>query len=123
MHFLELEGITPARMQSFKHHTTVLQKVLRGEFKAGAIREIVADENVGAGIRIIYRTPPFPGGPISVLKGCDPGLIDSVKRALLDIDVAREEYRELVKDWDPEFRFGFIEARIEDYRKVDLMLE
>jgi len=120
---LHRNGIEPRSVTRFKHHTTVLQKVLQGEYAAGAVRNIVADEHAGSGLRIIYRTSPFPGGPISVLGDCDPDIVESVKAALLRIDVKKQVYRDLVENWDSEFRYGFIEASIEDYSKVNLMLE
>ena len=58
-----------------------------------------------------------------MLGDCDPDIVQSVKTALLEIDVKRQEYRDLVESWDSEFRYGFIEARIEDYSRVNLMLE
>lgn len=120
---LRRNGIRPEAIKRFKHHTTVLQKVLQGEYRAGAVRNIVADEHSGSGLRIIYRTSPFPGGPISVLEDCDPDIVNSVIAALLIIDVTKQEYRDLVKSWDSEFRYGFTEASVEEYSKVNLMLE
>lgn len=120
---LRQKGIRPKSVDNFKHHTTVLQKVLQGEYDAGAVRNIVAEKHIGSGLRVIYRTPPFPGGPISVRNDCDPEIVNSVAAALLSVDVTKEEYRLMVADWDPEFRYGFIEASVEDYLKALLMLE
>lgn len=121
--YLRQEGISPRSIDSFKHHTTVLQKVLQGEYDAGAVRNIVAEKHVGKGLRVVYRTPPFPGGPISVLKDCDPKIVKSVAAALLSVDVTKPKYRRMVEGWDPEFRYGFTEASVEDYHQANLMLE
>ena len=101
----------------------MLQKVLQGEYEAGAVRNIVAEKHIGRGLRVIYRTPPFPGGPISVRKDCDPEIVKNVTAALLSVDVTKEEYRRMVENWDREFRYGFTEAGVEEYRKAGLMLE
>ncbi len=121
--FLQREGIKPSSIQSFRHHTTVLQKVLQGEYDAGAVRNIVAEKYVDRGLRIIYRSQPFPSGPIAVSKYCNPKIIQVVKSALMRINANKQKYQNLVKNWDSEFRNGFAEAHVEDYRQAHLQLE
>ncbi len=109
-------------VRHFEHHHTVVYQVLRGNFDAGVVRESVAEEYDGRGIRIIARSQPVPGSPIVIGPRHDPSAIAAFKRALLAVDPRKPEFAERVAAWDTEFRHGFAAATDRDYDAVQRML-
>ncbi len=103
----------------FGFHHTVVYQVLLGRFDAGAVKDRVAEEFSGKGIRIIASSEPIPGSPIIVHKDLDPAIRDAIIGALLKIDARKAEYRALVSSWDPEFAYGFAPAEDRDYDQVE----
>jgi len=106
------------KIQYFNHHTTVIQKVLKGEFDAGAVKNIIAEKYVNNGLKIIFESKPFPAGPITVSNQCDTTIINVVKSLLLKIDIKNAEDKKLVSNWDSEFKYGFTEALPGDYSVI-----
>ena len=107
----------------FDHHHTVIYQVLRGNFDVGVVKDRVAYEFINKGIRFLASSEPIPGSPIVVKADLDPIIIEAIQKALLQIDIRDSEYKELVKNWDPEFTFGFTVARDEDYDHIASIIE
>jgi len=99
----------------FGFHHTVIYQVLLGHFDAGAVKDRVAEEFAGKGIRIIATSGPVPGSPFIVRKDLDPALIAAITTALLRIDVRQPGWKDPVRDWDAEFAYGFAPASDRDY--------
>jgi phosphonate transport system substrate-binding protein len=113
--------LQPADLDSihyFGFHHTVVYQVLLGQFDAGAVKDRVAEEFAGKGIRIIAASEDIPGSPIIVRKDLDPRIIQAMTTAMLKIDTSQPQYLALVKDWDPEFAHGFAPAEDSDYDQV-----
>lgn len=102
----------------FEHHHTVISQVLRGASDAGVVKDRVAAEYVGRGIREIARSEAMPGSPIVVVPSADPRLTAFLSTALLAVNPRQPECAEMLRDWDQEFRQGFVPAHDEDYRQV-----
>ncbi len=100
---------------NLKHHDSVAKAVLSGEYEAGAVKDIIGNKYLSKGLRILHESEPIPSVPLVVRADCDPKLIESVKRALLKIDITQTEYRQLVSNWNEEFSYGFAETSDEDY--------
>jgi len=118
---LEKYGLRASDLDSihyFGFHHTVVYEVLRGHFDAGAVKDRVAEEFVNKGIRILASSEPIPGSPIIVRSGLDSAITSAIRRALLQVDIRKPEYRELVKDWDAEFAYGFAPAEDADYDQM-----
>lgn len=114
-------GFTPGTMplvRHFSHHHSVVYQVLRGTFDAGVVKERVAREFANRDIRIVLSSSPIPGSPLVVGKDCDTAVVQSMQSALLAIDVRREIDRELVSQWDQEFRYGFATATEQDFDAI-----
>ena len=111
-----------SKIQNFNHHTTVIQKVLKGEFNAGAVKNIIAEKHINNGLKIIFRSEHFPSGPITVSNQCDTTIINIVKSLLLKINVEETEYQNLVSNWDSEFKYGFTLAYPDDYSIIRSLL-
>ena len=110
-------------VRHFSHHHSVGYQVLRGAFDAGVVKERVAREFTNRDIRIVLSSSPIPGSPLVVRKDCDTAIVRAIRTALLDIDVRRSYDRELVQQWDQEFRYGFAEATEEDFNGIRGLLQ
>jgi len=109
-------------VRHFAHHQSVIYQVLKGSFDAGVVKERVAREYGDRNIRIVSSSAPIPGSPLVTARDCDTAVIRSLQRALLAIDVRTPGDRERVRQWDPEFRYGFAVATDGDYDGVRALL-
>lgn len=79
-------GLSIADLDSvhhFDYHQTVVHRVLAGEFDAGIVREAVAREFAGQGIRVIARSGPFPGPPLVVRADASHPAVEELRARLL----------------------------------------
>jgi phosphonate transport system substrate-binding protein len=105
-------------VRHFEHHYTVVFQVLRGSFDAGVVKDRVAAEYLGRGIKVIARSEAVPGSPLVVAPASDAGVVAFLTRALLAVDPRKPEFRETVRDWDQEFTHGFTVASDDDYAEI-----
>jgi phosphonate transport system substrate-binding protein len=113
-------GLTPQDLRAiryFEHHHTVIFQVLRGAFDAGVVKDRVAEEYIGHGIREVERSEPMPGSPIVVAPLADPKVVAFLSANLLAVDPRKPEHAEMLRGWDQEFRHGFVPAHDDDYRQ------
>jgi phosphonate transport system substrate-binding protein len=103
--------------KNFDYHDSVVKRVLRGEYDAGAVRDSVANRYKPLGIRIIARSAPIPTGPVVVGPKTSYITGEIIKSALLNINKT-ERGRKVLRKLDPEFWGGFIEARDSDYQAI-----
>jgi phosphonate transport system substrate-binding protein len=123
-YYLAKHGIHLQDLKSFvnlKHHDSVAKAVLKGEVDAGAVKDVIAYKYQKMGLRFIFQSGPIPSVPISVRKDAPKELVDSIKKALLKIDTQDPATRKMLQTWDPEFRYGFVEASDADYEGVRKM--
>ena len=104
-----------SRYQNLKHHDDVARAVIRGDFEAGALKDIIAYRYLDKGLRIIHISQPIPSVPLVVRPDCDPQLVEAVKQALLKIDPRKPGQSAQLALWNEEFRYGFTEASDSDY--------
>jgi phosphonate transport system substrate-binding protein len=102
-------------IKNFAYHQNVIYQVLNGDFDAGVVKDRVIEEYNDRNIKIIGYSEPVPGSPIVAAINHDPEIIDAIKSLLLKIDLKLPKYQELVKSWDKEFIYGFVEANDSDY--------
>ncbi|MFZ1520244.1 MAG: PhnD/SsuA/transferrin family substrate-binding protein [Ignavibacteriaceae bacterium] len=102
-------------IKNFAYHQNVVYQVLSGSFDAGVVKDRVIREYRDKGIKIIGFSEPVPGSPIVSVKDYDEEIINTIKSQLLKINLNEAKYKELVKSWDSEFTFGFVEAKDSDY--------
>ncbi len=122
---LQEHGLRASDLDSvhyFGFHHTVIYEVLRGNFDAGAVKDRVAEEFTNKGIRILAVSDPIPGSPIIVKSDLDSTISNAMKTALLKIDIRNPEDKKIVKNWDPEFFFGFTIAQDTDYDQMESIL-
>jgi phosphonate transport system substrate-binding protein len=102
-------------IKNFAYHQNVIYQVLNGDFDAGVVKDRVMKEYDDRKIKVIAYSEPVPGSPIVAAQNYDPEIIDAIKSLLLKIDLKLPKYQELVKSWDKEFIYGFVEANDSDY--------
>lgn len=126
LHLLRGEGLGRSDLgttANFSHHETVAEKVLRGEFAAGAVKDIVARQYAEQGLRVLIVSPPIPAVPIAVRQDLDPELVRLVLSALLALDPANSDDARRLAGWDPEFSHGFAVAHDKEYDTMRRILQ
>ena len=111
-------GLREVDLDSIHHfdfHNTVIYEILKGDFDAGVVKDRVAYEFENKGIRIIQQSKSIPASPVVIHKRTKPEIAQAIKEALLKIDIKQDIYKKLIQSWDPEFRYGFVEAFNQDY--------
>jgi len=124
-HYLFKHGISLFDLEyyeNYKSHDAVVKAVLKGKVDAGAVKDVVAQRYLKHGLIFLGSSDPIPSVPIVVRKEVPKQLVVEIKRALLAIDATDPAMAKRMKNWDPEFRYGFTDATIDDYRQViDIM--
>jgi phosphonate transport system substrate-binding protein len=111
------------RYANLANYDNVVLGVLRGQYDAGAVSDLVAERYRDRGLRVLALSDPAPSEPIVARRGAPPELVRSVREALLALDPGSPRDRELLNDWDEEFRYGFVAASDADYDGIRRMLE
>ncbi|OGP65662.1 MAG: hypothetical protein A2169_04810 [Deltaproteobacteria bacterium RBG_13_47_9] len=116
------------RLEDFKHysflrhHDSVAYAVLKGQYDAGAVKDIIAYKYQKEGLRFIFFTEPIPTVPIVVRTDAPKGIVESVKTALLKLDPMNPIHQKKMAQWDEEFKYGFTEASDSDYEPIRRIL-
>lgn len=105
-----------------RHHDSVANAVLKGQFDAGAVKDIVAYKYQKDGLRFIFMTDPIPTVPIFVRIDASQEIVKSVKNALLNLNPGDPNHQKKMSLWDEEFKYGFTEAIDSDYDSIQKIL-
>lgn len=105
-----------------RHHDSVVGAVLKGQFDAGAVKDVIAYKYQKEGLRFIFFTDPISTVPIVVRENVPKELVESVKSALLNIDLRNPDQQKRMKEWDEEFKYGFTIASDSDYDSIRKIL-
>lgn len=106
------------QVQNFRHHDSVVKQVLYGNYDAGAVKDVIAYRYLSKGLRIIHRSDNIPSVPITVHNDTPETLVNILKKALLAIRPDSTGEWGLTRGWNEEFRYGFMEAKDEDYAGI-----
>jgi len=123
---LYARGVTLFDLGAYENldsHTAVARAVLKGKFDAGAVKDVVAYRYQPHGLELVAQSDPVPSVPIVARPDADPGLIKALKETLLAIDPSNPAMIARMKNWDPEFRNGFVSATAADYAPIFQMME
>jgi len=107
---------------NLRHHDSVAEAVLKGQYDAGALKDIIAYRYKDKGLRFLYISPPIPSVPISVRPDTPKDLIFWLKKALLALDRNNPSHKKIMQNWNVEFSHGFVEASDADYAPLRRML-
>ena len=105
-----------------RHHDSVVNAVLKGQFDAGAVKDIVAYKYQKDGFRFIFMTDPIPTVPIFVRNDASPEMVKSIQTALLNLNSRDPNHQKKMSQWDEEFKYGFTEATDSDYDSIKKIL-
>lgn len=89
----------------YDFHHTVVQHVIRGNLDGGVVKDRVADEYTGKGLRIVEKSDPIPASPLVSGPGSSEEVITAIESVL--VNIKNKKLSEL-NSWDPEFKNGFI---------------
>ncbi|MBF0465104.1 MAG: phosphate/phosphite/phosphonate ABC transporter substrate-binding protein [Nitrospirae bacterium] len=103
---------------NFDYHDSVVKAILSGQFTAGAVRESVARKYMKLGIKTIAESGSIPTGPLVVGPGTSVKAIESIKKALLELNPRNSDDRKTLNRLDEDLRNGFIEASDKDYEDI-----
>ena len=109
------------KYRNFNYHDSVVKRVLRGEYDAGAVREAVAEKYRLLGLDFIAFSEPIPTGPVVAGPKTSPAVVEVVEKALLSLSKTGKG-RKVLRRLDPELRGGFIKARDSDYANIRLLI-
>ena len=103
---------------NFDYQDSVVKAVLKGQYTAGAVRDSVAKKYVKLGISVIAESEPIPMGPLVAGPSTPHAVIESIKKALLDLDPGDAGGQAVLKRLDEDFKNGFAEAADQDYGAI-----
>ena len=105
-----------------RHHDSVANAVLKGQFDAGAVKDVIAYKYQKDGLRFIFMTDPIPTVPIVVRVIAPQEMVKSVKTALLNLNPKDPNDQKNMAFWDEEFKYGFAETADSDYDPIRKIL-
>ena len=107
---------------NLQHHDAVAKAILKGQYTAGAVKDVVAEKYKPHGLRILAWSDPIPSVPLVVRKDTPPDVVKALTAALLKLDRNNPKHKAIMKTWDDEFCYGFAPAAIGDYRGIFRMM-
>ena len=122
---LEGAGVSLEDLGSYvnlRHHDQVAKAVLSGRCDAGSVKDIVADRYRPKGLRFLSTSGPIPSVPIVINPDIDPAVEQAIHYALMRLNPEIPDHRQILESWNEEFRYGFVEARDDDYASLRDML-
>jgi len=108
----------PGYQASLKNHDAVTKAILKGQYDAGAVKEMFAEKYLQYGLRIVAYSPQMPSVPLVASSRAPKALRDAVAAALLNLDPGNPAHQKLMSAWDDEFKHGFAAASVQDYREM-----
>ncbi len=103
---------------NFDYHDSVVKAVLKGQYSAGAVRDSVARKYGKLGIETIHASETIPTGPLVVGPGTPFLVVESIKKALLELTPSDDSGKTILNNLDEDFRNGFTEASDKDYAGI-----
>lgn len=110
------------RWENLQHHDAVAKAILKGQFDAGAVKDVVAEKYKSHGLRILAWSAPIPAVPLVVRNDAPRDLVSTISSALLKLNNNNPEHRKIMQTWDDEFRNGFTTASKDDYQGIFRMI-
>ena len=113
IHLEDLKGYA-----NFDYHDSVVKAVLKGQYNAGAVRDSVARKYSMLGIETIAESEAIPTGPLVIAPGIPLSVVESIKKALLELNPSDDNEQKTLRRLDEDFRNGFVEASDKDYENI-----
>lgn len=107
---------------NLQHHDAVAKAILKGQFDAGAVKDVVAEKYKSHGLRILAWSKPIPAVPLVVRNDAPRDLVSAISTALLKLNRNNPDHKKIMQTWDDEFRHGFAPASKDDYQGIFRMI-
>ncbi len=123
---LQKNGLQKSDLDSvhyFAHHHTVVYEVLKGNFDAGVVKNVVSEAFRKRGIRIVARSEAIPSSPIVVAPQAPKTVVQAIQQTLLQLDVHDPQTQKMLQHWDRELVHGFVPASNEDYIPLERLIK
>lgn len=118
-------GVRLQDLKSFtnlKNHDAAAKAILKGQYDAGAVKDVVAEKYMRYGLRVLAWSEPIPSVPLVMRDDTPHALAQTVSEALLRLDRNNPEHKKIMATWDDEFRHGFAPASKADYQGIFRMI-
>ncbi len=118
---LRLKPSDMGEIRHFPHHQSVIQYVSKNIYDAGVTREFLVKTLLNRSVRVIRYSDPYPTSPLVTTVDHPKDVIRAITGALLAITPQNPNRRHITRNWDDEFKHGFVTASDSDYdvmRKV-----
>lgn len=125
-YMLQLAGVNVSELEyqaDMKNHDAVTKAILKGQYDAGAVKDLFAAKYQQYGLRVLAYSSPIPSVPLVMRPDTSPQLRHAVTSALLKLDATNPAHRQIMSQWDEEFRHGFAKAFARDYREQIWMFQ
>lgn len=107
---LQEAGLRPGQdvfCRYYQHHERAARAVLLGEVAACGIRDLVADQFKGRGLRVVARSEPIPNFPLALTPNPPADLERALVKALVDLPARDPAVAHTIEGWDAELSGGF----------------
>ena len=106
-----------ADYQFIGHYDNIARAVLNGDFDAGILKDTMAYQWEGKGLRILYASPDLPPYNIAAKGDIDPAVLEELKKAFLELDPKNPQHLEIIKAVDKKYD-GFAATSDAEYDVV-----
>lgn len=103
-----------SRYAFLKHYDNIAKAVLNKDFDAGILKDSIADEFQGKGLRVIYASPPLPSYLFAVNSRLPEATVNKLRQALLALKLGNPGQMKVLKSLDERYS-GFGPVDDKDY--------
>lgn len=118
-------GIKLEQFSDYKfigHYDNIARAVMSGDFEAGILKDTMAFNWEGKGLRILYSSPHLPPYNIAASKNVDKKTLASLRKAFLSLDGKNPEHLKIIKALDKKYN-GFAPTSDAEYDVVRKLIK
>lgn len=118
-------GIKLEQFSEYKflgHYDNIARAVKIGDFDAGILKDTMAYQWQGKGLRILYSSPNLPPYNIVVSKNVDAETANALRKAFLSLDGKKPEHLSIIKALDKKYD-GFAATSDAEYDVVRKLIK
>ena len=118
-------GIKLQQFSEYKfigHYDNIARAVMSGDFEAGILKDTMAFNWEGKGLRILYSSPHLPPYNIAASKNVDKKTLASLRKAFLSLDGKNPEHLKIIKALDKKYN-GFAPTSDAEYDVVRKLIK
>lgn len=108
--------------QFIGHYDNIARAVLNGDFDAGILKDTMAFQWKGKGLRILAESPDLPPYNITASGDIDDDTLAKLKEAFLSLDKSNPEHLKIIKAIDKKYD-GFAATSDAEYDVVRVLIK